>query len=84
MRLIPGYPSDILCEIGYGRILRVDRTKPHLYQLFAFPTEKSEQLVYLGTYVFVLGYPGIGRMSSYPVISHLFLLNLGISRDRLG
>ena len=54
-------------------IRRVDRTKPHLYQLFAFPTEKSEQLVYLGTYVFVLGSPGIGRMSSYPVIPSVFV-----------
>ena len=59
-------------------------TKPDLYQLFAFPTEKSKQLEYISTHVLVLEYPGIVHMSSYPVISHLFLFNFGISRDRLG
>ena len=61
----------------------VNLTKPDVYQLFAFPTEKSEQLGYIGTNVLVFGYPGIGHMSSYPVISHLFSFNFGISLDTL-
>ena len=49
-------------------------TKPDLYQLFAFPMEKSKQLGHIVTNELVLGYPGIGHMSNYPVISHLFFL----------
>ena len=40
MQLIPGYPSDILCEIGYGGLsgLKFSKvvTKPYLYLAVLF------------------------------------------------
>ena len=78
------YPGISLRYFVWNRILRVNLTKPYLYQLFAFPTEKSKQLGYIGTNVIVFGYPWIGHMSSYSLISHLSSFNFGISWDRLG
>ena len=77
------YPRIFLECFVCNRILRVNLTKPDVSQLFTFPTEKSEQLGYIGTNVLVFGYPWIGHMSSYPVISHLFSFNFGISLERL-
>ena len=62
------YPGISLWYFVWNRILRLNLTKPDLYQLFAFPMEKREQLGYISTNELVLGYPGIGHMSSYPVI----------------
>ena len=92
------YPGISLWYFVWNRILRVNLTKPDLYQLSIFPTEKSKQLVqthlsrdiqgYL-TNLLVLGIC-VGNtfcfclILSYPWFPHLFLLNFGISRDMLG